>query len=298
MAELIGIGKVDTKNLPRIVIIGTGLIGSIVAENFNVKPLSHKAGEVDVVDRDFTLELLGRIPKGSIVINASGATRVDAIEDERTLGINSPSYQLNVIGTRNVAEACLQNGLYMVQFSSETAFGRGEKGKIILETDIPPWDMPADQRSFYGTTKAHALAVMRNYFYVENGNGLVIGIQYPSDKNVGYFAKAIKFPGLVDDCDITPSLVSEIAPIVAQAYVLGITRVILNAVGTPTTPYDFVTAGKKRMGIIAEVPRTKYADLKGKTVRAQYSLMSRKDTETILRGRLRTSDEQLVYLTS
>ncbi len=294
MAELIGTGQVDNLKNVNIAVIGTGLIGSRLAKSFKVTPLSHKRGDIDVANIDSISTALVSYPKGSIVVDCSGIAAVDPIESQQVLGEGGPAYRVNVTGTQNLTEYCQDRKHFLVHFSSETVFGRGKKDRVILERDRPSREMPASERSYYATLKALAEHLMYTYF--ENGKGLQIRIEYPSDINAGYLIKALEFKSLVTDCVITPTLIAELGPIVAQAYLRGISGVTLHTVGSPTTPHKLVSDAWHQMGLHVDIPQSRYADLKSAAVRPQYSHLSKISTQDWLDKRLRATDQQLSYL--
>lgn len=107
-----------------------------------------------------------------VVVHCAAYTAVDKAEDEREL-----CYDINVNGTRNIAEACKEIGAKMVYISTDYVFdGRGNKPFEVTDTPNPI--------NYYGQTKYEGeLEVQRlleQYFIIRiswvfgsNGNNFV-----------------------------------------------------------------------------------------------------------------------------
>lgn len=130
--------------------------------------------QLDITDKTAVEAALGEI-KPDVVVHCAAWTAVDAAENEE----NKPKvYAVNVIGTKNIAEACKQLGCKMIYISTDYVFnGQGTE----------PWQ--ADCKDFaplnyYGQTKYEGeLAVsqaLEKFFIVriawvfgQNGNNFI-----------------------------------------------------------------------------------------------------------------------------
>jgi len=276
-----------------VLIIGNGLVGSCLAKDFGVTPVDYP--QVDIVNPIVTWDLVKSFP-GELVINAAGKTKVDEAEREKDMGRDGSYYRVNVLGNRHLAQACLEFKKYFVSISSEMAFGEGEKGQLRLESEVP--EVHIAERGVYGGTKAWGEFEILTYFAKE-GRGINLRISHPSKRSEGWFFNLIKkYSKLHDDSEITPTLTEELSHVIAQAYVLGISRRTLHAVGTVVTPYEFGTAGRKRLGITGETEPIHFENVKSKAYRPQFGALSNEYTQKLLGLRFRDSQEQIDYLTS
>lgn len=98
--------------------------------------------EADLLDRDAIMDAVRR-SKALYIIHTAAMTDVDGCEREPDL-----AWQINVEGTRHVAEAAAALGLHLVFVSTDYVFS-GEHGPY-RETDA------VDPRSVYGKTKLAA----------------------------------------------------------------------------------------------------------------------------------------------
>ena len=288
--ELLPLGPVTNLDT-RVLIIGNGLVGKRLAKDFGEAAIVVDYPQVDVTHQYQVEDLVLAHPEAGIVVNAAGYTLVDKAQTEPR-----QAHLINVVGNRNVAMACEAAGRYAVFLSSETVFGNGQPGREFDESEIPPVFMSPRIRGVYGTSKAMGEFEAWSYF-VQGGRGIIGRLSYPSDRESGYFPKVLKFPGLNDDCEIVTTLTPEIAPAIAQAYRLKVTGKVLHLVGTKTSPFEFGNEARRRMGV-SPAPPIKVIPNPDRAPRPQYGLLSREKTHELLDFRLRTTSEQLDYLTS
>lgn len=107
----------------KILITGArGVLGTELQEILTQHGVSHIGvnGEVDVRDLEVTCNCV-RNSDCNIVIHCAAITDVPRCEVDKQL-----AYNVNVLGTRNVAEACRLAGVKMVQISTDYVF-RGDK---------------------------------------------------------------------------------------------------------------------------------------------------------------------------
>ena len=105
-------------------------------------PEGQKDLAVDITQRERTLESI--VDMGpSVVVHTAAETDVDRCETERDL-----ARRINVEGTANIADACVEVGAKLILVSTDYVFD-GNKGNY-AETDEP------NPISFYGITKHEA----------------------------------------------------------------------------------------------------------------------------------------------
>jgi dTDP-4-dehydrorhamnose reductase len=141
-------GEMD--GMPKLLVTGaSGLLGNKIvtlAENsFQViptdvtEPLHPNAVKADITDETGISQLFSKF-KPDLVIHTASETNVDRCETEK-----ERAWKINVVGTRNIAEACRETNAKLVCISTDYVFD-GEKG-LYVEEDAPN---PID---FYGLTK-------------------------------------------------------------------------------------------------------------------------------------------------
>ncbi len=136
-------------------ILGTGLnglVGSRIVEllnDFEFQNLSRKEG-FDILNKDQIFEAIGN-SSVSTIFHLAAFTKVDEAEKEKDLKENSTAWKINVLGTKNVLEACEKFNKKIVYFSTDMVFS-GEK-------KLPEKYLEEDERGavgFYAKTKEEA----------------------------------------------------------------------------------------------------------------------------------------------
>lgn len=128
--------------------------GRDIDKNENLKSFR----PLDIRDKQSVLDVISNFP-GQYVINFAGLTLVDKIEatrpknptDQEELD-SDMAYQVNVLGTRNIIEACEENNKFPVFISTGFVFD-GKAGPY--SEDNPMASNPSDV-SWYGWTKVLA----------------------------------------------------------------------------------------------------------------------------------------------
>lgn len=118
----------------KVLVIGSnGQLGTDLVQAFSAKPSMQVTGlthnDLDVSDPSARSEIVGRRP--DVVINTAAFHRTDACEDEP-----QRAFQVNAVGSRNVAVACKEAGALCVYASTDYVFS-GEKNQPYTEDDIP-----------------------------------------------------------------------------------------------------------------------------------------------------------------
>lgn len=108
-------------------VLGTGLnglVGSRITEllkdKYEFENLSRSSG-VDITNKE---SVLGKIKssQASVVLHLAAKTNVDACELDKPLGKEGEAWRINVEGTRNIADACLQSNKKLIYISTDFVF--------------------------------------------------------------------------------------------------------------------------------------------------------------------------------
>lgn len=151
-----------------------GQLGYDVVERLkelNIEHIGVDRDDFDLTDEKQTKEFIMNY-KPDVVIHCAAYTAVDKAEDERDF-----CYAINVLGTKNIVEACKELDAKMVYISTDYVFN-GEKEEPYEVTDTP------DPVNYYGYTKYLGEEEVKNnlekYFIVriswvfgKNGNNFV-----------------------------------------------------------------------------------------------------------------------------
>lgn len=139
-------------------VLGTGLSGlvgskitEILALEFSFANLDLSQG-VDITNAEQVEKAVSSSP-ADVVLHLAAFTDLNAAETQK--GDRSGSvYQVNVVGTENLARACAKHGKHLVHMSTGYVFDGQKKGPYV-ETDTPN---PID---WYGQTKLEAEQVVQ-----------------------------------------------------------------------------------------------------------------------------------------
>lgn len=136
--------------LEKVLVTGSsGLLGGklvkALSEEYEVIPTHnteathHNSIRMDIVDRDGVFRVLtGSSP--DVVVHAAAETSVDKCETRKEW-----AWSVNVLGTRNIAEACVKIGSRLIFVSTDYVFD-GHKGLYSEEDEVNPIN-------HYGLTK-------------------------------------------------------------------------------------------------------------------------------------------------
>ncbi len=194
----------------KIALIGTsGQLGTDIFKYFDKKGvevygLNHKdieVGDPESVNRAMT----GIDP--DLIINTSAFHNVDLCEDEVM-----QAFKVNVLGVKNLVEACLKMDIGLMHFSTDYVF-KGDKKEPYIETDCP------DPINIYGISKLAGEAFI-NYklekYYIIRVSGLY-GHAGSSGKGGNFIelmirlAKEGKDIKVVDDQILTPTSTEDLS---------------------------------------------------------------------------------------
>lgn len=286
---MIMINHDTSQNKKRIVGTGfTGLVGSRIVElledQYEFVPLG-----IDVRVKEEIQQKVSQL-KPDYMLHLAAKTDVDGCEKEKYLGEKSDAWQINVQGTQNIVDACIQNNVKMVFVSTDFVFsGDTPHG----ESDIP------NPLNFYGKTKLEA----ERYVQTLGNNGLIIRISFPfrayfnkredivrmfiSSLRQGKTVKAVK------DQIITPTFIDDIAtaiPTIIERQVDGILHL---SGGVPISPYELAIMIKNEFNLSGTVDPVEFKDFyKGRAMRPLKSILSN-GTITTLGLKTHTIEEAL-----
>lgn len=138
-----------------MLIIGTGLSGLIgsrvqelLGDNFDFVDFSLETG-VDILDFNKLKRAFEKNQRAEIVIHLAAFTDVNRAWEERG-DKNGLCYQVNVLGTRNIASLCQQYQKFLIHISTDYVFdGKKPLGELYTEEEQP---IPLEGE-WYGQTK-------------------------------------------------------------------------------------------------------------------------------------------------
>lgn len=297
-------------------ILGTGLsglVGSRVVEllkdKYGFENLSLSNG-IDITDREKIIETV-KASNASILLHFAAKTGVDNCEKDKNEDIKILRYNdikrfsglktawaVNVLGTKNIVEACQLGKKNLIYISTDFVFD-GEKSQ---ELDGYGEENNPGPINWYGQTKYEGENIVRN----SNLPWLIVRIAYPYR---AYFTKIDfvrtlleKFKKrekltMVTDHIMTPTFIDDIAKaldvLIAQRL-----RGIFHVVGDQfVTPYEAALSIAKTFGFnssqVAKTTRAKY--FKNKAYRP-FSLGLKNDKIEKLGVKMRTFKEGLLEL--
>jgi dTDP-4-dehydrorhamnose reductase len=120
---------------------GQGQLGRVIAHQGSEHELFLTGREQLDITQESDVQALFRKVKPEAVIHCAAYTNVDGAESDP-----DGAFKVNVIGSQNMAAACLETGARLVQISTDYVFD-GTADKPYREFD------PVNPQSVYGTTK-------------------------------------------------------------------------------------------------------------------------------------------------
>lgn len=125
----------------------SGLVGSRVAQLLSHSNSFDFIGRKNGVDITNHQQVLYAVKKSeaNVLLHFAAKTDVDGCEEDRELGVDGEAWKVNVLGTKNIGEACLEAKKHLVYISTDFVFD-GSKD-VYYEEDIP------NPLSWYGRTK-------------------------------------------------------------------------------------------------------------------------------------------------
>ncbi|MBI2614022.1 MAG: SDR family oxidoreductase [Candidatus Levybacteria bacterium] len=143
-------------------ILGTGLDGlvgsrivELLGDKYAFENLSISTG-IDITNRDDVLEKV-KNSDAQIVLHLAAKTNVDGCELDKPLGEKGDAWRINVCGTQNVVDGCLQSNKKLIYISTDFVFdGTNPPLGGYSEEDIP------NPINWYAKTKYEGEKIVQN----------------------------------------------------------------------------------------------------------------------------------------
>lgn len=278
----------------------TGLIGSRFVEMFSDKyeliNLDLTTG-VDITKVETFKPFFDQHPDAKALIHLAAFTDTNKAfaESQDKSGL---CYQVNVVGTENIARICQEKGLYLIHISTDFVFD-GTQTTPYLE------DQPLSPIEWYGETKALAEAVVK----ASGAKSAIVRLAYPYRANYDLKPDLIKkiraglesgqlYPQFSDSI-ITPTFIDDIARTFDRLLELKLEG-IFHAVGSTTlSPYELAkkvaTAYGFDQNLVKEGSLTEYLKTAARPF-ARHVAMSNEKTSQVLGLHFATLEEGLAQI--
>lgn len=277
-------------------ILGTGLdglVGSRIVEllrdKYEFENLSISTG-LDITNRNAVLEKI-KSSDAPVVLHLAAKTNVDGCELDRAMGEKGDAWKINVEGTRNVVDACLEDNKKIIYISTDFVFDGAKE--VYLEKDIP------NPINWYARTKYEGEEIVRK----SSCPWWIVRIAYPYRANFGKldFFRAIlkklqmgeKIKGITDHI-FTPTLIDDIS-FAIDVLIRNDSQGIFHCVGSQSlTSFDasllIAEAFNLNQNLISKTTRAEF--FKDRAPRP-FQLVLKNDKITRLGVRMRTFQEGL-----
>lgn len=252
-------------------ILGTGLsglVGSRITEllknKYEFENLSLETG-IDITDKKGVIKRIENSDSG-VVLHLAAKADVDGCETDKILGKKGDAWKVNVLGTKNVVDACQKTAKKIIYISTDLVFD-GENGPY-QENDTP---FPIN---WYGQTKFQGEEIVRK----SGLPFLIMRIAYPYRARFGEktdFVRSIvaklqnkEQVQAVEDHVMTPTFIDDIAVALdrlIEKEVVGIYHVVGSQF---IAPFDAALTIAHTFGydssLVARVKREKYFEGRAK----------------------------------
>lgn len=162
-------------------ILGTGLSGLVgsalvkhLQTDYDFHNLDLKSG-VDITDRQSVNQAIARHP-APVLLHLAAFTNVNAAQEQNG-NQSGLAYQVNVEGTRHIAQACRDQNIHLIHFSTGYVFD-GQQNEPYQEND------PLNPTDWYSQTKAWAEDIVQEI----TPSATIVRINFPYRQDE--FAKA------------------------------------------------------------------------------------------------------------
>lgn len=218
----------------------TGLVGSRIVEllkdKYEFENISRATG-LDISNKNSVVEKI-KSSDAQIVLHLAAKSNVDLCELDKSLGEQGEAWKINVEGTRNVADACLQSNKKLIYVSTDFVFdGENPPTGGYSEEDAP---RPIN---WYARTKYEGEKIVQSL----KTPWIIVRISYPYRARFEKvdFARAILkrlqnglSVGAVEDQIMTPTFIDDIA-FALDALINTNSQGIFHAVGGQSlTPFE------------------------------------------------------------
>ncbi len=287
--------------MKKLKLLGTGLSGlvgsritKLLADEFEFVNLDLKSG-VDITNKDQVFEVFQTNQDAIGIIHLAAMTDVSRAYQERG-NKNGLVYRVNVIGTRNVAQAAVHFKKYLFHVSTDFVFD-GTKKTPYTEEDKP------NPIEWYGQTKLWAEEEVRQ----QTDNYFIGRLSFPinADEPNGrqdFLHKVLAWlrndeeRSLFRDTIVTPTFIDDVAQVVKLAVQRRVTGLYHMTGSTYISPYNFARRVAKTFGFSPEMIRPgsfkAYLQVDPRP-RQQYLAISNKKLEKILDFQMTNLDTAL-----
>lgn len=261
-------------------ILGTGLSGMVGSRIVDLLSSKHSFQDmsldtgVDITNADDVMCVI-KTSDAAWMLHLAAMTDVDGVE-KMEQDDSSPAFTVNVLGTKNVVDACRQTGKRLLYISTDFVFD-GKKQEPYTEEDTP------NPVNYYGYTKYCGEQIVSKM-----ENGLIVRITYPYGAKhpvkkdfvtrISERLSTGQDVNAVDDMIFTPTLIDDIAHAI-DTLLSQNSKGIFHIVGSQSlSPYDAALAIASRFGYDKGlVVKAKMSDFySGNAPRPQYLRTSNK----------------------
>lgn len=269
--------------------VGTRIV-SLLSKEYEFIPIGHEEG-VDIVNEQLVEKAIATTD-ADYILHLAAYTQVDEAEKQKNLGEESPAWQINVLGTKHVAESAKRNGKRLIHISTDMVFG-GIEQDWYHESDKPA---PVN---FYGLTKYES----EQRVLAAEGDATILRIAYPytwiSEKRdfvrifLQYFKENKPFSS-VADAWYAPTYIDDIATILKVIFEKKLTGIIHGASGEKLSGYEIAQKIADKFGFDKSLvsPTTRDEFFRDRAPRSKNTTMYN-DTLQSLGIKLHTLDEAL-----
>jgi dTDP-4-dehydrorhamnose reductase len=152
----------------------SGLVGSKIVEalsdRYRFVNLDLSRG-VDILNSETLEKVIQEEGPGVALIHLAAFTDVNAAQEQNG-DTSGPAYQVNVVGTENIARLCKQHGLHLIHISTSYVFD-GSKTEAYTEEDTP------NPSEWYGATKLEAEKIIEHLL----PDSTILRISFPYRKD-------------------------------------------------------------------------------------------------------------------
>ncbi len=274
-------------------ILGTGLrglVGSRIVELLKDK-YEFEYSDVDITDRDKILQKI-KDSYSQVVLHLAAKTDVDICERDK-----KNAWEVNVEGTRNVAQACERNKKKLIYISTDFVFdGKNSPNEGYSENDIP------NPINWYGKTKYEGEKIVQSL----STSWIIARISYPYRANfekLDFFRAILKRLQAseqvmgVTDHKFSPTFIDDISTAVHELIKQKEVGVF-NVVGSQSlTPFEAAVAIAKVFGLDQKlIQKTTRSEFFKNRAPRPFILRLKNDKITRLGVKMRGFEEGIRYI--
>ena len=282
-------------------IIGTGLSGMVGSrftelflQDFSFINLDLSQG-IDITNQDQVNQVLSQ-HQSAVVIHLAAFTDVSRAFKEKG-DKNAMVYKVNVLGTKNIAQACKKNNHYLIHISTDFIFD-GQKDTPYTEEDKPK---PIE---WYGQTKLWAEEKVKN----SGCKSAIVRIAFPFRsyfptkkdlvRNIIDQLKQNNLHPMFFDQIITPTFIDDICQGL-KIFIRKQPQGIYHLTGsTPLSPYDLAEKIKQIFNFKQDIQKGSFKDFlkKDSRPRQQYLKISNQKVKQELNIAMKDIDSALTEM--